>query len=514
MPRFKNYSYEQGKMIPIDFKSQIFPGTFEYALNHIVDNDLDMSVFDHRYNNDETGATAYDPAIMLKIILYAYSLGITASRDIESCCRRNVIFMALSADTKPHFTSIANFISSMDKEVGPLFTDILFMCNEMDLIGKEMFAIDGCKLPSNASKEWSGTKKDLEKKKVKIEKAIDYLLKKHRKDDMEEGKPLTMDAKEKKSIDNMTKKLKKLTRWLGENDDRQGKRGTAIKSNITDNESGKMPSSHGVIQGYNGIAAADSKHQVVIHAEAIGTGSEQDSLEPMVKGIKKNLGDIGEKEDLIKRAKLLADSGFHSEANMKMLSEEEIDAYIADGRFRKRDPRFATAVRHNKPIKKEKKERKSKYFSPSDFIHDEERKKAICPAGNEMYLENSKFQVKGAKGIVYKGKISDCRECEIRSKCMKNPDTKSRQVTFFYGKTEEVKDSCSQKMMEKIDSKEGREIYSNRMGLIEPVFAHIRSAMGLDHFTLRGKTKVNTQWTLYCILHNLKKIHRYGAAFT
>jgi IS5 family transposase len=232
----------------------------------------------------------------------------------------------------------------------------------------------------------------------------------------------------------------------------------------------------------------------------------------MVEGMRKNLEAIGEKEDLIKKARLLADSGFHSEENMKMLSEKEIDAYIADGRFRKRDPRFATAGRHNKPIKK--KEKKSKYFTPSDFIHDEERKKAICPAGKEMYLENSKFQVKGAKGIVYRGKISDCRECTLRSKCMRNPDTKSRQVTFFYSSATKIKESYSQKMIEKIDSGEGRQIYSNRMGLIEPVFAHIRSAMGLDRFTLRGKKKVNTQWTLYCILHNLKKIHRYGMAFT
>jgi transposase len=170
MPRYKDPSYAQLKMIAIDFKSQIFPGTFEFALNYIIDNYLDLSVFDHRYKNDEKGAPAYNPAIMLKIILYAYSLGITASREIESCCKWNVAFMALSADTRPHFTSIAAFISSMDKEVGPLFTDVLFMCNEMDLIGKDMFAIDGCKLPSNASKEWSGTKNDLEKKKAKIEK--------------------------------------------------------------------------------------------------------------------------------------------------------------------------------------------------------------------------------------------------------------------------------------------------------------------------------------------------------
>ena len=53
MPRFKKYSYDQGKMIPIDFKSQIFPGTFEFALNHIIDNDLDLSIFSHRYKNEK-----------------------------------------------------------------------------------------------------------------------------------------------------------------------------------------------------------------------------------------------------------------------------------------------------------------------------------------------------------------------------------------------------------------------------------------------------------------------------
>ncbi len=66
--------------------------------------------------------------------------------------------MALSAYTRPHFTTIASFISSLDKEVVHLFRDILLVCDQMGLIGKEMFAIDGCKLPSNASKEWSGTK--------------------------------------------------------------------------------------------------------------------------------------------------------------------------------------------------------------------------------------------------------------------------------------------------------------------------------------------------------------------
>ncbi len=126
-------------------------------MNCLVDNELDLSIFDARFNNDETDAPAYDPRILLKIILLAYSRGITSSRSIAECCEKNVLFMALSANSRPHFTTIASFISSMDKEVVALFLQVLLVCDQQNLIGREMFAIDGCKLPSNASKEWSGT---------------------------------------------------------------------------------------------------------------------------------------------------------------------------------------------------------------------------------------------------------------------------------------------------------------------------------------------------------------------
>src|SRR5512136_1982593 len=91
MPRFKPYSYEQTRLIPVDLKNQLQPGTFEFALNQIVD-ELDLSVFDHRFHNDETGAPAYDPAILLKIVLFAYSRGLTSSREMERACRENVVF--------------------------------------------------------------------------------------------------------------------------------------------------------------------------------------------------------------------------------------------------------------------------------------------------------------------------------------------------------------------------------------------------------------------------------------
>ena len=171
MARYKEYSYEQTKLIPIAFSQQILAGTFEYTLNYLIDNEFDLSPFEQRYHNDETGAPAYDPAILLKIILYGYSRGITSSREIERSCRENSIFMALSADTHPHFTTIADFISSRGELMIELFRDVLLICDKMGLIGKEMFAIDGCKLASNASKEWSGTKGELKNKQQKMELA-------------------------------------------------------------------------------------------------------------------------------------------------------------------------------------------------------------------------------------------------------------------------------------------------------------------------------------------------------
>ena len=92
MARYKNYSYEQTKLIPIAFSPKFLPGTFEHTLNYLIDNEFDLSVFEQRYHNDEMGAPAYDPAILLKISLYAYSRGITSSRQIERVLWNRTLF--------------------------------------------------------------------------------------------------------------------------------------------------------------------------------------------------------------------------------------------------------------------------------------------------------------------------------------------------------------------------------------------------------------------------------------
>jgi transposase len=107
MPRFKHYNYDEDTMVVINYQEQLQPGTFEHAIHYLIEHKLDLSVFHPKYRNDDTGRRAYDPAILLKIILFAYSKGITSSREIQWCCGINIIFKTLSCDTVPHFTVIA-----------------------------------------------------------------------------------------------------------------------------------------------------------------------------------------------------------------------------------------------------------------------------------------------------------------------------------------------------------------------------------------------------------------------
>jgi transposase len=513
MARYKEYDYSQGRFIPIHFDRQILPGTFEYSLHYLIDNEIDLSSFDTRYRNDETGAPAYDPAILLKIILYAYSRGITSSRRIAQCCRENIIFMALSANTEPHFTTIADFISTSGQEIIDLFLEVLMICDEMGLIGKEMFAVDGVKLPSNASKEWSGTKKELQKKKEKMERAIRQIVKRHREVDVTEGDRGVMEQEER-YVETLKKKVKKIRAWMRENEDKAGKSGKPIKSNITDNDSAKMKTSHGVIQGYDGVAMVDSKHQVIVHAEAFGAAQEHDLLIPMIEGARENFEAIGNKEDIFKKAKVTADSGFHTEANMKEVMEQGIDAYIADTQFRKRDPRFSEVDKYKERFRKERAEYygvADLYRPHRDFTMSEDKSHCICPAGKRLYRNGGNVVVNGQRVIKFHGRKTDCRICELREKCLRYPDrTEARQVYFFQGSAGTKPETFTQKMKRKIDSIRGRLIYNRRLGTAEPPFAHICSILGLDRFTLRGKPKVNVQWLFYCIVHNLTKIHRYG----
>jgi transposase len=232
----------QNKFIPVNFSEQILPGTFEYALCYIVENKLDLSGFDAWYNNDKTGAAAYSPSVMLKIILLGYAHGLISSRRIAKACETNIHFMSVSGDVQPHYTSIAGFVAKMHQQIEPLFTQVLMICDAEDLIGRHMFAIDAvgparCKIKSNASKEWSGTFEELGRKKAKLERASKRIVERHQAQDGLGDELVVHDLKQKEKLD---KSADKITTFLATHQEKTGSKGKPVKSNITDPDSAKV----------------------------------------------------------------------------------------------------------------------------------------------------------------------------------------------------------------------------------------------------------------------------------
>jgi transposase len=513
MARYTPRNRNQSKLVIVSPHKELEPGTLEHAIDHIIEG-FDLSTFNERYKNDETGRKAIHPRILLKIILLGYSRGMTSSRPLEQACRENVKFMLLADFQTPDHSTIASFVSSIDKEVKDLFKEVLMTCDLNGLLGGTHFSLDGVKLSSNASKEWSGKFSDLKKKQKMLERKIEEAIKEHRENDKASGKKkdISWEKRQEAKIKKLDHAAKRIKRFLAESKPRIGARGKEVQSNITDNESAKMAAtSHGVLQGYNANAVVDEKHQVIVNAEAFGKGEDSSLMDTMLEGAEENLEAAGIKEPL-KDKIVSADTGYFSVKNLKACKKYEVDAYVPDPKFRKRDIRFADAERHRRPVDKRKTDKRKKYFSVEDFNYDDETNKLVCPAGHNLYVRSRNWaDDKGNKRIIYQATKKACGACDLRTKCLRNPDkTEARQVSIV---DRNRPGSLTDEMRDKIDTPEGRKMYSKRLGIVEPVFGNIRACKKMDRFTLRGKTKVNIQWLLYCIVHNIEKICNYGSNY-
>ncbi len=497
------------QFLSVDLARQLLPGTFEHALNHLLDHEVDLAHFDARFKNDATGAPAYPPAMLLKVVLFAYSQGIVRSRAIERVCQEHVTFMALCGMSAPHFTTIAHFVSTLRDDIAKVFAAVLTVCDGQGLIGREMFAIDGVKLPSNASKHRSGTRADFTQRAEKLEAAATTMLKRHRETDALDVEP-DVAAKTTARIARLTQDAEQLRAWLAAHpQDRHGPTGGLRKSNRTDNESAKMATDKGVIQGYTGVVAVDAKHQIIVDAQAHGTGSEHELLLPVVEALA-----ALRTSDTV----LTADAGYHSEANLAALAARDVTALIADPDMRKRDERFADRAHHTtapNPLhdKSGTVQKTLPVFAPSDFTYDAAARTCVCPAGKSLYRKGASNVTNGYVGEHFRGAKRDCAPCALRDQCLRTPATTIvRNVAFFRGREEADTETHTVRMQQCLDTAEGREQYGRRFATVEPVFANVRYNKRLDRFTLRGRTKVNGQWLLFCLVHNIEKLTHAGYA--
>jgi len=299
-----------------------------------------------------------------------------------------------------------------------------------------------------------------------------------------------------------------LNQFLEEQKPKQGSDGKEIQSNVIDNESVKMPTSHGVVQGYNAQALVDSKHQVILAAEAFAS-QDHENIEPMLVGAKKNVVAIGKDETYFQGKQLTADSNYHSFNSLTVCREEKIDAYIPDIQFRKRDPRFAEQQRFQEGIHgRQRPAAKPSLFSASDFSFDPSKQVYLCPQGKELTC-HARNQVNRYRTYdIYHARKEDCAACPLKPRCLSKSTTSRRYLSI---PVESQPPNLIDEMKVKIDSEEGKRIYARRLGVVEPVFANICVHKRMNRFTLRSKLKVDVQWRLFALVHNIGKIHTFGA---
>ncbi len=274
-----------------------------------------------------------------------------------------------------------------------------------------------------------------------------------------------------------------------------------------------MLTSKGIIQGYNGVAAVDKKHQVIVDAQAFGEGQEHHTLQPILASLSDTFKKQGIHEYILgSQVIVTADTGFSNDRNNQFLKENNINAYIPDNAFRSRDPKFKHqkkkyGKRHQKDVVGVK-----QVIPNSEFKLNATTKTCVCPAGEKMWLRSEVNASNGQQKLFFEGRMSKCRICPLKDACLRNPESPNdrkghgRQVSFTLGQ----KKTATDWMKKRVDSKVGKQIYSHRMSVVEPVFGNIGTNKGLNRFSLRGKEKVQGQWRMFCMIHNIEKLANYS----
>ncbi|MDR0494427.1 MAG: transposase, partial [Treponema sp.] len=435
------------------------------------------------------GATAIPPAAIIKLVIYGYSKGKMSSRGIWELGANNITAKALTWGMEPHWTTIADFISSNGEKFKEVFVKVLAYCSELGLVGGQTFATDGLRLPSNASLDFTGTAEDLGKRLKIYRRMAERHIEKHKRKDAAGKVDKEAERHYQEQQKKLNRKIEKISNFLEMTEKKEGKCGTEIKSNVTDNESALIHTSSGYIQGYIGMAVSDQKEQIIVSAQAVGSANESEHFPRMLDMALGNIKEADIKVPEGTKPVMLADNNYFGEENLKACHERGMEPIMPDSNYKNRF-----------------KEGGKKRYEAADFEYHEEGNYYECPEGKKLEYKGISGPER-SRGKTYRASVTDCRACSCNEKCMgyrKKPLQKPRGRQLLITKSNEEGSYCRE-MREKLNEQEYQDQYAYRIQIIEPVFANISYCKGLDRFTLRGAMKVNGQWLLYCIVHNLGK---------
>jgi transposase len=431
--------------------------------------ELDLSEFHSGYRLDGRGGAAYDPELMLALLVYAYCVGERSSRRIEQRLVEDVGFRVVAANQRPDHATLARFRANHEKAIAGLFTQVLAVCSRAGLLRPGLIAIDGTKLAANASREANRSALQIAAEILAEAAATDAA----EDADAEQGGPVGefrdrggRRAKLRKLLDELEAEAaeKSYEAHMARRAQKQAVSGKPIRgrrptpgsathksrahANTTDSDSRLLKTKNGYLQGYNAQAVATTD-QFVIAAEVTNLAMDAQAYAPMISSAKKNLRAAGEQRRV---RRVVADAGYWSIDNVGL---KGVESFIAPGRARELK-KIADAATNRSTI--------------LDRVED-----------GQIDTLDAAHQL----GV-----------------------TRARVNQLLRRRRAGDPDPLTTTMIAKIDSPRGRKIYGKRAPSIEPVFAQIKHNRQLRTISRRGIAAADSEWKLICATHNLLKIHR------
>lgn len=475
------YSQQQLLLLPLNLEELLPEGHLARIISLAVDK-LNIDNIIRKYSGIE-GRPAYHPSMMLKIMFYSYARGIRSSRQIASGLESDVAYMWLSGMQHPDFRTISDFRKGNLTELREHFVQIIRLCMVLGMVNLGHVSIDGTKIKANASKgkirDEEGLKKEIEKIRQDVEKILSEAEMADQGEDTRYGVENRGDEihPELKQKQKLKEKIEQIMKEMREDT-------SCNKVNLADNDARFMKKSDGGYEvSYNAQIVVDDKEQVIIACGVTNEPTDINQLKPMMEQMKENTGDLPKE--------LSGDSGYYSGRNLSICQEEAVEALIPQYR------------REQGTLAREK-EKDSKGFAKEEFRYDADRDIYICPTGEvlhqvSMVERKSKYSSRRTKR--YRGE--SCSGCSFRSQCM--PKQRGNRQIERDG-YEELRAEAKNRLA----TDEGKARYRKRKCVVEPVFGQIKHTQQVMEFLLRRIEKVQAEWQLICLCHNLLKIWRWA----
>lgn len=409
----------------------------------------------------EEGRPGYDPGLMLGLYIYGYLNRTRSSRRLEAETHRNLEVIWLMRKLKPDHKTIADFRKVHGKALKKVTQRFLMLCRELQLLDGTLVLIDGTKLRAQNSLQRSYTAGQTTRLLQQVEASIaKYLGELDRQDRQEEGTSGSTDPELPRKLERLRSRQKELQ----EIQERIEKTGDQVS--LTDPDSRRMKSRGRVEVCYNAQIALDPKHALIVAFDVTNEENDQKQLGPMALAAKEVLE--------VKQLEAIADSGYHSPAQVAVCEANKITPYVPE------------------PLTS--KSAKAGLFTKEAFTYSESRDAYQCPAGH--WLERrSQSRTKTGRILGYYSNPPACRSCPMRAQC-----TQDQYARRIVRRPEEAQVAAMRKRLA-----ERPELMVQRKRVEHP-FGTLKRGVDMGYFLLRGLERVGGEFSLSVLAYDLKRV--------